>query len=250
MATTRYPITIEGETALIGTAAELVLALDVLQGQHDRTVLQQLRSHLAEIIGGPQGLYATLRVLAPEDKLYLIDALGPHLTGLVQKASTLRDILATLAETEVEERLLGTLGTDGLHALIGSVEELAEVLEWVYGDCDWLAMQLLGTEFLKRLFQSGYELSLVLYSLDNERQRELIEMFGWEYVLSLVHDRRDLAHLLRALPSELSNRLLTHFTRDQLWDLVRDERGWRYLHRYLEAEEATHLGELLGVNNA
>jgi hypothetical protein len=39
MMITRYPITIDGETASIGSAAELAVALDVLQGQHDHETL-------------------------------------------------------------------------------------------------------------------------------------------------------------------------------------------------------------------
>jgi len=250
MGTVQYSITIEGETALISTAAELVVALDVLQGQHDRLVLQQLQPHLAEIVGDPQGLYTTLKVLAPDDQLYLIDALGPRLVGVVQRAGALRDILATLADARVEEQMVKTLGSDGLEALIGSVEDLAGVLEWVYGSCDQLVLQLLGTQFLKDIVQSGYELSLVLHSLDHARQMELIEMLGWPRVQSLVHNLRDLAHLLRALPGELSTHLLTRFTRDPLWGLIRDDHGLRYLRRYLEADEAACLDTLLEENDA
>ena len=101
MTVTRYPVEIEGETALIGTAGELVAALDVLQGQHDRAVLEQLTPHLADILSGPKGLYATLKILEPEDQLYLIQALGPQLGNVIQTASALRDILATLAESGV-----------------------------------------------------------------------------------------------------------------------------------------------------
>ena len=250
MATNRYSITAEGETAAIGTAAELVVALDVLQGHHDRMVLQQLHPHLAEIVDGPQGMYAVLKVLAPDDQIYLIDALGSRLVDVVQRSGALRDILATLAESTVEERLLETLGSDGLRALIGSAEELSEILEWVYGECDQLALRLLGPEFLSRIFQSGYEFSLVLHSLDHARQLELVELLGWARVSSMVHDRRDLAHLLRALPGEISTRLLNHFGKEQLWDIIRDERGWRYLYNYLEAEEVAFLENLLEVNDA
>jgi hypothetical protein len=247
---TQYSITIEGETASIGTAAELVVALDVLQGQHDRAVLQQLQPHLAEIIGGPEGLYSTLKVLETDDQLYLVDALGPGLAGVVQRAGALRDILATLAEDRVEERLLETLGTDGLQGLVQSAEDLAGVLEWVYGRSDQLVLRLLGAPFLKGLFQSGYDLSLVLYSLDQGRQRELSDMLGWSRVQSLVHNLRDLAHLLRALPGELSIRLLTRFKGDQLWGLIRNDHGLRFLRQYLEAEEVACLDELLEVSDA
>ena len=250
MATNRYSITAEGETAAIGTAAELVVALDVLQGHHDRMVLQQLHPHLAEIVDGPQGMYAVLKVLAPDDQIYLIDALGSRLVDVVQRSGALRDILATLAESTVEERLLETLGSDGLRALIGSAEELSEILEWVYGECDQLALSLLGPEFLRRLFQSGYEFSLVLHSLDHARQEELAGWLGWDWVLSTVHDRRDLAHLLRALPGEISTRLLNHFGREQLRDVIGDERGWRYLRNYLEADEGAYLESLLEVTDA
>ena len=250
MTVTRYPIEIEGETALIGTAGELVAALDVLQGQHDRVVLEQLSPHLADILGGPKGLYATLKVLASEDQLFLVEAIGSQLVGVVQTASALRDILATLAESGVEEKLVEVLGGEGLRTLVGTAEELAGILEWVYGASDWLVLELLGEPFLRRIFQNGYELSVVLRALDPARQQQLIEWLGWEDAVALVHDRRDLAHMLRALPAGLSNRLLNHLTKDQLWDIVRDERGFQYLHTYLEAEEAQYLAKLLEVDNA
>jgi hypothetical protein len=241
----RYPISIDGESTDIGTAAELVAALDVLQGQHDRLVLEQLRPHLAAIIAGPQGLLATLKVLSADDQIYLIDALGSALPALVKDALALRDILATLAEARVEERLLVALGPVGLNTLIGSAEELAEVLEWIYGDCDRLALDLLGDDALRRLCLGGYELSLVLHALDQQRQQELLNMLGWEFVLSLVQDRRDLAYLLRALPAEMSQRLLDHLADERLRALVRDDRDRRYLEPYLETNEATYLDQRL-----
>ena len=247
MTKTRYPITIEGKTADIGTTAELVVALNVLQGHHDRMVLEQLHDYLANIIVSPHELYNILTVLIPGDQIYLIEALGSNLVKVVKKASILRDILATLAETKVEIKIMETLGPDGLRSLINSAEDLSEILEWVYEECDKLVLDLLGREFLERLFQSGYELSLVLHSLDHKRQEELIDMLGWENTMLLVRNRRDLAHLFRALPAKLSKRLITHFTKDQLWKIIRDEHGWRYLYNYLEADEAAHLGELLGV---
>ena len=109
MIPTQYPITIEGETVSIGTAGELVVALDVLQGQHDRAVLEQLAPHLAEVLGGPSGLYATRTALSVEDRLYLLSALGPRLVDVVQRAGALRDIFATMAHAEVEELLLGVV---------------------------------------------------------------------------------------------------------------------------------------------
>lgn len=247
MSTTAYAITIDDETIDISTAAELVVALDVLQGQHDRAVLEQLRPHLAEVIAGPRGLYTTLKVLIPDDQKYVIHALGADLVNVVQEAGALRDILAMLAEPDVEVQLIETLDAEGLRALIGTAEELGEVLEWVYGDCDQLVLNLLGATFLKHLLQNGYDLSLILHALDHTSQQQLLDMLGWNSVLSLVHDRRDLAYLLRALPSETSKHLLKHFTKDQLWNLIRNMRGWRYLYNYLEAEEAAYLAKVLEV---
>ena len=146
------------------------------------------------------------RVLSPDDQIYLFDALGPALPRIVSKATALRDVLATLAEERVEVGLLETLGGDGLRSLIVSAEQLAEVLEWVYGQCDRLVLDLLGADHLRHLCLGGYELSLVLHGLDHARQRELLDTLGWEHVLGVVQDRRDLAYLVRALPAELSRR--------------------------------------------
>ena len=247
MIKTRYSITIGGETAEIGTAAELVVALNVLQGNHDHEVLEQLKNHISDIVINPEDLYALFSVLIPNDQIYLIESLGSNLVKVFQKASWMRDILATLAEISVEIKLFEILGSEGLRLLIHSAEELSGILEWVYEECDKLVLDLLGKDFLMKLFQSGYELSLVLYSLDHVRQSEFIKMFGWDDIITLIRNRNDLAHLFRALPTELSKKMLTHFTKEQLWIIIRDEHGWRYLRNYLETDEIIHLEKLLGV---
>jgi Mg/Co/Ni transporter MgtE len=246
----RYSISIEDESAEISTAAELVIALDVLQGHHDREVLEQLRPNLKEIIKSPQDLYATIRVLALDDKIYLIESLSSNLPNIVASAAHLRDILATLSEFQAEEKLLGTLGSEGLKALIHSAEDLGEVLEWVYGKGDQIVIQSLGIDYLKHLIQNGYELSLILHSLNHKAQESLIKLLEWDNVASLIKDRRDLAHLLRALPAKFSKKLLKHFTKEELWKIIRDEYGWQSLYKYLESEEATYLENLLGVKHA
>ena len=249
MSAVGWEVAIEGERARIGTAAEVVVALDVLQGHHDREVLEQLRGHLPEIIGGPRGLQDVLRVLEPDDKLYLIDALGEELAGLVRDARSLRDILAMLAEEEVECRLLSTIGAEGLRCMIGTAEEASEVLEWVYGDCDELVLELLGAGRLSELARTGEDLATILRSLEPARQKLVIEMLGWESLPGLVQEPRDLAHLLRALPADLSARLLEQITPERVRRLVPDRRAWAELERYLESEEAELLGRMLEVNH-
>jgi len=244
----RYAVTIDGESAQIGTAAELAIALDVLQGRHDRAVLEQLRPHLADIIATPQGLSQTLKSLAPDDQQFLVEALGNRLVDVVQSAPYLRDMLAALAEERVEAALLKTLGTPGLRRLLMTAEDVAETLEWVYGDCDQLALDLLGADYLRRLFHTGYELSLVFNALDARRQAQLLEMLNWQRVVALVMDGRDLAHLLRALPPDLSNKLLAQYDRTQLVNLIHNEKDWEYLIHRLEDAEATQLYRTLEVS--
>jgi len=236
-----HTIAIDGETAQIATAAELVVALDVLQGNRDREVLEQLRPHLAKIITDARGLHDTLKVLSTEDSLLLIDAIGPAITDVIGRAPALRDLLASIAETEIEEALLRAIGPDGLRSLIGSPDDLAGVLEWVYGQCDELALDLLGAEFLRSLLRTGAELALVLRSLDRARQEDLIEMIGWERVPALVMDERDLAHLMRALSGGLSCELLDLIPDDRLHELVRDERDWAELEPFLDSSEWDYL---------
>jgi hypothetical protein len=241
MAVEGYSLTIAGETTEVSTAAELVAALDVLEGQYDREALEQLAPYLAGIIGAPPGLHAVMAVLQPDDQLCLVQALGDRLAEVVATPQALRDLLATLADERVEEALLSTLGSDRLRALIRTPAELGGILEWVYGHCDELALELLGPEFLARLLQTGEELSLVLRSLDATRQAELIDALGWHHVAGLLRDEQDLAYVLRALPSELSRKLLADFSDAKLADLIRYEHAWRHLRRFLEADELAYL---------
>jgi hypothetical protein len=241
-----YPITIEGETTTIATAAELAIALDVLQGQHDRLVLEQLRPHLAAILGSAAGLKATLRALCAEDQRYLIAALGADLARLVGSARALGDMLAMLDQDEVEAQLLEGIGAAGLRAMVATAAELAAVLEWIYGATDSRALALLGAEHLRGIIPNGYELSLVLHTLDNETSALLLEMLGWEHVAGLVRSRRDLAYLLRALPVALSLRLLNHYDAAQLRAWIHNAAGWQELCCCLEAAEIADLVARLG----
>jgi hypothetical protein len=243
----KYPITIDQETVRISTAAELSVALDVLQGQRDREVLTQLQPHLAEIIPQANNLLAVMKSLSPDDQAFLVQSLGADLAGILQDAPHLRDLLATLAEDKVEIAILNTLGTDGLRALILTAEELAEVLEWVYGQTDQLALDLLGLDYVQNLCRDAVDLSAILRSLDPVLQSKLIDQLGWEFCLGLVRDGRDLAYLLRALPAEVSERLLKHYDRATLAKLIGNANDWTYLYQRLEPAEADFITHLLGL---
>ncbi len=246
-ALTRYPVTIGGETLMVGTANELAVVLDVLQGQHDRTVLAQLGANLANILDSPIGFGAVLKSLGPADQIFFIEALGPSLADVLRSARYLRDIMATLSVVEVEEKLLETLGRNGLRQLILSCADLAEVLEWVYGEGDRRLLELLGFDYLRRMLTGGFDLSMVLTGLEASHQMLLVEQLGWDQVVNLVGSGRDLAYLLRALPASISRELLHHFTRQRLVELIANAEDWEFLCLRLEAEEAEYLFGLLGV---
>ncbi len=245
--TSRFPIEVDGETATIGSAAELAVTLDVLQGQHDRLVLEQLRPHLPAVIGNPLGLLATFRSLEPADQMYLVEALGTNLAELIGGAGRLRDLLAVLADATVEESLLRTLGRAGLRRLVLTAAELSEVLQWIYGSNDGLVLKLLGGEYVEGLLRSSRDLSLVLHSLDEATQTQLIEGLGWPKVRALSRNGHDLAQLLRALPGSLGVQLLSQYSGEQLVSLIGNERDWDYLCRRLEGDEAATLYRILGV---
>jgi len=240
-AVTRFPLTIEQQTVTIGTANELALALDVLQGQYDREALEQLAPNLTAITGNAAGFMLVVRSLVQADQLFLIQAIGPDLATVMQDARHLRDQLAVMALEEVEGELLRTLGGEGLRRLILTGEELAEVLEWVYGQYDALLLELLGIVTLRKLCRHASDLSAILYNLDHERQEKLVEELGWPFVVELVRDGRDLAGLVRALPPASSERLLGHFTPAQLVERIGNERDWAYLCQRLEPAEAEFL---------
>ena len=247
---TRYPLTLDGDTTRIGTAPELAIALDVLQGQHDRAMLEQLRAHLAEIVNTPQGFARVLAALAPDDQIFLIDAIGARLADTLQEARHLRDIFAATSVVAVEQKLLDTLGAPGLRALIHTAEELAEILEWLYGECDRQAIELIGVAHLKQVIRHASDLCIVLHALDASGKRDLIERIGWSNVIHLVRDGVDLAHLARTLSSELTARLLAEFTREQLIALIGNARDWQYLWARLENAERQLIATKLRVANA
>ncbi|MCX7012945.1 MAG: hypothetical protein NTW86_10380 [Candidatus Sumerlaeota bacterium] len=243
----RHPVAIDKETVHIGTANELMVALDVLQGRHDREALEQLRPHLADILADAEGFISVIKSLSPADQTFLIESVGTRLAGIMEDAAHLRDLLAAMADVEVEETLLQTLGRAGLRALIHTPEELAGALEWVYGQCDRLFLELLGPDHVRRLCRQAGDLSAVLRRLEPALQESLLEGLGWERVAGMPRDAHDLAALLRALPPAAGKRLLAEFTRERLADLIANPDDWEYLYRRLEPDEADAVVRLLGI---
>ena len=243
----RYPVTIDGETMSVGTAQELSIMLDVMQGQRDRAVLEQLREHLADVMGGAHGFALTLKALSPADQIFLIDAIGARLAEILQDSRYLRDIFATTAEVEIEKKMLETLGSAGLRKLVNTAEELGQVLEWLYKECDRQAIEFIGTPYLKQIIRQASDLVAVLDALDAEGQSNLLERIGWAHVQNLVSDGIDLAQLMRVLPSEQSATLVSAMTREQLVALVGNARDWEYLWNRLEPAECQLVAEKLGV---
>jgi hypothetical protein len=242
-----HRITVAGETTEVCNAGELKIALDVLHGAHDRQVLEQLRPHLAEIVETPEGLDGILKSLTVEDQVYLLEAVGPQLASLLRESRWLRDILAWTASREVEEALLRGLGRDGLRALIQDAEDLAELLEWVYGGVDLEILELLGREEVGRLVRTGTDLAEVLTSVDAGAKELVLEAVGWERAAALLRDGRDLAYVIRALPAGLATRFLDTLGTERVVEVIGNADDWRYLVDRLEPHEAEHLYAMLGV---
>jgi hypothetical protein len=247
----RFPVTIDGETTMIGTANELAIVLDVLHGQHDRVVLEQLQPHLADIIATPVGLVATMKSLEPADQLFLIEALGSRLARILQKSTYLADLLAALATVEVKEAILQTLGTEGLRALVSTAPDLANVLQWAYGHSDQRVIDLLGANYVRQVIRTGQDLGAVLSTLEVDAQNNLLGQLGLARVVEIVRDGRELAYTLRAIPAahRASARLLDQYSRAQLLALIGNASDWKYLWTRLEPEEQELILNKLGVEH-
>ena len=245
----RFPVTIDGETTQIGTANELVIVLDVLQGNHDRVVLEQLRPHLAEIIAMPNGFIATMKSLEPANQILLVESIGSKLANVLQKSSYLAELLATLATQQVEDAILHALDTAGLRALVITAYDLANLLQWVYGHSDQKVLDLLGAEYVRAIIRTGDDLGHVLTTLETDSQNALLDQLGLAHVVEITRSGRELAYVLRAIPAAQSARLLGQYSREQLLALIGNAGDWEYLWARLDAAEQTMIQQKLGNEN-
>jgi hypothetical protein len=126
---------------------------------------------------------------------------------------------------------------------------LAEVLEWVYGQTDELALELLGLDYIRNLSGKQLDLSAILHSLDAGLQAWLVDQLGWEFCLGLVRDGRDLAYLLRALPAAVSERLLKHYEPEKLARLIGNSHDWSISISVWSRPKLTLSRNYLGWNN-
>jgi len=236
-----YEIKIGHDSARMETADELVAILDVLQGQHDREVLQQLEADLHLIIRNSKELFKVVSVLHYENPIYLFRGLGMHLAEVMRKGSGLRDLLAFVSEDEAEKVLIETLGSEGIQKLITNAVELAEVLEWVYGSMDLTILNYLTISTIQRIVKGGREMSLILNALDPASQRTLIGELGTLFVEKLIHQTEDFAYLMRALPFDTSKDLVDSMSGEKIRELIRSAEDLRYLNRYLDLNEQEYL---------
>jgi hypothetical protein len=246
----RHPVGVDGERAEIGDAAELAVAVELLGPGRSGEVLAQLAPDLPAILGGPEGLLQTVRALDPADRPLLFSLLGEALPPLVRGARRLGELLALTAAPAVEEQLLRALGPAVLRSYAGNARDLAEMLQWVYGECDRLLLELLGAEHLGAVLGSAADLAHALHALDPGGQRRLLELLGPGHAARLVADARDLARVLHALPRDAARELLDGFTPEELVARIGGEREWRRLCRRLADDEAQLLFARLGVHRA
>ena len=246
-----FEIHIDNESATIETTDELVAILDVLQGQHDREVLQQLAPDLHRIITNSKSLYKIVSVIQADDQIFLFKLLSNHLIDIIGKGSSLRDLLAFISEEAVEFSLIESLKPHGVQKLIKSAVELAEVLEWVYGSLDKTIIQYLGINNIKKIVKSGRELSLILHAVNNELQEFLLDELGLVYMDVIIHETHDFAYLLRVLPFETSKKLIDNMSIDKIKDIIRTESDLDYINKYLDKKEHEYLKQKLeGLNYA
>lgn len=246
----RYPVRMDGETADVGDAEELVVLLDVLNCRRDREVLKQLSPHLPQIIRKPSDLPLLMRGLGRDDQIFLVEAMGDSLADALQSARHLRELLATIAEPQVRLSVIETLGGPGLRKLIVTARDLSGALEWTYAHRSRRLLELLGADYLRRLIRHGDDLALALNALADDAQRALFDSIGFARVAELTRNARDLALLLRALPPAISATLLEQFDRRQLVEIIGDRRAWLYLYNRIRPDEAVQLLAKLGADNA
>jgi hypothetical protein len=240
----------DGISAEVGNAQELVVILQALLGEEDRVILCQLKEHLIDIIGDSNGLYQVLKALESNDHLFLIEILGEDVKKLLNKSEQLSKLFSFLSQPSTKSLLLKNLGSEFLRKLIYSPEELSEILEWIYEEDDVMLLKMLGEVYNRKLYHNGSELSLVLHNVSISSQEWYLRFLGLEYLSELTINWQDLAWLLRALPHSLSCIYLETLDSEKLSNLIRNQDEWEKISKFLEPEEEDYLIKRMGLNNA
>jgi hypothetical protein len=246
----RYPIQWNGEGADVATIDELMVALEVLNRQHDRDIVEQLRPVIGDLIAaGDRAPAANLKILlkelSAEDRLFVVEVLGARLLPLVGTAVELRNLLVSLADLDVEAAILRTMGAEGLRHLIATCRQLWEILEWLYGDNDVLLLELLGPPAVRSLVVRGDDLAEILCRLDPDRQLPVLQMLGWDFVLGLMRDAVDLREVLSALCTDAYAALIARMPRSRIVELAGSDAGWYELGRRLSFSKTVLLSDKL-----
>jgi hypothetical protein len=228
-----------------------MVALDVLNRQHDRAILEQLAPVLGDLIAAgnrsaPANLKLLLKSLSAPDRLFVAAELGPRLLTLIGTAVELRNLIVSLTDLDVEAAILRGIGSAGVRRLVVRSQQLWEILEWLYGESDVLLLELLGAPYLRRLVAHGHDLAEILRRVDPDRQVPTLELLGWDFALDLIRDDVDLREILSALCTPACAAALDRLPVQRVVDLAGSEVGWYELGRRLSASKTVLLLEKLG----
>lgn len=230
-------LTLDDQTVGVRTAAELAVAIEVIGPAKHRKLIDLNGDRFRRVIHTAKDLRAILMLVEPADQSTLLEWLGSTLREIIRSAEDLNGLLATLSDSTVEQRLVELLGSRYLAELIGSAEDLALALEWIYGQGDDLVLKLLGPDHLRRVIRGGYGLSLVLRTLEPAEQQGLLEQLGWDFLVDLRMERDGFCRLMRAIPGALGLELLRRLPDESVVALGRRPADRAELRRFLEPAE-------------
>lgn len=211
---------------------ELALTLELLAETPNAPVyhwniIMSLDTQLEGLIQTYKGLALCLKHLNHKNRFLLLVKIGDVLPQVIGSSWNFANILARIPEESDKIRLIKQIRKRGLEKMIFTAYDFANMLEWLYGDGQRIALETLGDEYLRRLVVRGEDAYVMLQFLSKEHKTMFIEMVGMEHLRRTIHSPGDFNAIFKGLTDEYSEKLLEELGNDMIEHLFLDNKQFR-----------------------
>lgn len=189
-------------------------------------ILMELDSDLESIITSYQWLMECLKYLNQKNGYLLLIKLWDVLIHIIQNSKNLWEIISSISEEENKIKLLKELRTKGLKKIFTTMNDIINVLQWIYFEQSQKEfLDLIGKDFFKNLFFTSKSL-YILYYLHPENKNYMIDMIGMKHIKKTIKTHEDFLIVFQSLTENRAKTFLKLFSKEEIVHLFPSEEQW------------------------
>ena len=219
-----YPFSfvLGNKTYQIADELELALVFELLHNETSTSstlhwnIIMQLDEKLLSIITSYSGLQGCLKRLNTKNQFLLLLKIGDILPKIIQTSEHLAFLLAGIPNAEQKNHIIKYIRRRGLAQMVRSVQDIANILEWLFGENEVLLLETFGLQEIKPFIFTAHDMNTLLLYLNLQNKDFLLDSLSLPFVRALVRNARDFTEIFSCLTAAKADEFLRLFPQEQL----------------------------------